>query len=83
MANNNSLAELSTEKLIKRRDLLKGVLIAFGIFWVLLIGLAFYFYIAKSKATLFIPLMAFPVTLFPLLLQLKPLSTEIKNREQQ
>ncbi|SOD14346.1 hypothetical protein [Pedobacter xixiisoli] len=79
---NTPLAELSTENLTKRRDLLKGVLIAFSIFWVLLIGLAIYFYIAKAKATLFIPLMVFPITLLPLFLQLKPLQTELKNRKQ-
>lgn len=80
---NNTLAELSTENLTKRRNLLKGVLTSFSIFWVLLIGLAVYFYITKSNAKLFIPLAIFPVTLLPLFLQLKPLNTELRKRKQQ
>ncbi len=83
MANKNSLAELSTEKLIKRRNLLKGVLTGFGIMWLLILGLAIYFYVTKSTAKLFMPLAILPMTLLPLLLQLKPLDTELKNREQQ
>lgn len=82
MANNNSLAALSTEKLIKRRDLIKSVLISFGMMWLLLLCLAIYFLVAKSTGKLFMPLAAFPITLLPLFLQLKPLNTEIKNREQ-
>lgn len=83
MTNSNSLAELSTEKLIKRRNLLKGVLTGFGIMWILILGLAVYFYVAKSTAKLFIPLTMLPLTLLPLFLQLKPLDTELKNRKQQ
>lgn len=75
-----TLAELSTEDLSKRKNLLKGVLIAFSSFWVVLIGLAIYFYVAKSNAKLFVPLLIFPITLLPLFLQLKPLSSELKNR---
>lgn len=83
MANNAPLAELSTEKLLKRRNLLKGVLTAFSLFWLLLLCLAAYFWVAKSNAKLFMPLAVFPVTLLPLFLQLKPLQTELKNRKQQ
>ena len=80
MANNNSLAALSTEKLTKRRDLIKSVLISFSMMWLLLLCLATYFLVTKSTAKLFMPLAAFPITLLPLFLQLKPLNTEIKNR---
>lgn len=80
---NIPLAELSTENLTKRRNLLKGVLTAFSIFWLLLIGLAVYFYVTKSNAKLFIPLTVFPITLLPLFLQLKPLNTELEKRNKQ
>ncbi|MDQ8006199.1 MAG: hypothetical protein REI64_15465 [Pedobacter sp.] len=43
----NPFADLSTESLVKKRDLLKGVLIAFGMMWVVLLGVAIYFYITK------------------------------------
>ncbi len=82
MGNNNSLAVLSTEKLTKRRDLIKSVLISFSIMWILLLCLAIYFLVTKSTAKLFMPLAAFPITLLPLFLQLKPLNTELKKREQ-
>lgn len=82
MANDNSLAALSTEKIIKRRNLLKGVLTGFSLMWLVLIALAVYFYVTKSNAKLFIPLAVFPMTLLPLFLQLKTLHSELKKREQ-
>lgn len=83
MADNNSLAALSIEKLTKRRDLIKGVLIAFGVMWLLLIAFAVYFLVAKSTAKLFIPLAVFPMTLLPIYIQLPALNKESKNRKQQ
>lgn len=78
----NPFADLSTENLIKKRDLLKSVLIAFGIMWVVLIGVAIYFYITKSTLKIFIPMAILPMTLLPSFLQLSLLNKELKNRQQ-
>lgn len=80
--NKNPLSELSNEKLLKRRDSLKGLLIAFGVILVFLIGLAIYFYFTKSNAKLFVPLMAIPFTLMPVYIQLRALNAELKLRSQ-
>lgn len=77
----NPFADLSTEKLIKRRDLLKGVLIAFAIMWLLLIAVATYFYITKSTLKMFIPMAILPMTLLPSFIQLTLLNKELKVRE--
>lgn len=76
----NPFADLSTEKLIKRRDLLKGVLIAFAIMWLLLIAVATYFYITKSTLKMFIPMAILPMTLLPSFIQLTLLNKELKSR---
>mgnify|MGYP003576554120 FL=1 len=76
----NPFADLSTEKLIKRRDLLKGVLIAFAIMWLLLIAVATYFYITKSTLKMFIPMAILPMTLLPSFIQLTILNKELKTR---
>lgn len=78
----NPFADLSTESLVKKRDLLKGVLIAFGMMWVVLLGVAIYFYITKSTLKLFIPMAILPMTLLPSFIQLTLLNKELKTRQQ-
>lgn len=80
---NNTLAALSTEKLIKRRDLFKGVIIGFGMVWLAVIGLAIYFLITKNTYKLFFPLATFPIAMLPSFIQWNLLNKEIKNRQQQ
>ncbi|MXN89795.1 hypothetical protein GR160_01010 [Flavobacterium sp. Sd200] len=79
---NNSFTELSTEKLIKKRDLLKGIVIGIAIVWIAMFGLALYFYINKSSAILFISVAALPVTLLPVYNYITALNKEIKHRQQ-
>lgn len=81
---NNNISELTNEKLIKRRDLLKGFLIGIGIVWLLMI--AFVIYIFNTKDTsdfnfvMFLPIFILPVTLTPLLINVGMLNKEIKSR---
>lgn len=84
MDKKNELSELSDEKLIKRRDLLKGVLIGMYIVCVLLIVLLLYIFFKKEFSTIsiatFIPVMLLPVITLPLLFQVNTLNKEIKAR---
>lgn len=76
----NKLSEVSTEDLLKRKKLFKGVLTGVGIMWVLLLGAAIYFYGKKSNVALFVPLIALPVTLQPAMMHIKALEKELKSR---
>ncbi|SHM46067.1 hypothetical protein [Flavobacterium chilense] len=76
--------ELTTEKLIKKRDLLKGVSIGFGIIFILAIAVVIYIFSSKgvknvSIATL-IPVFTLPMTFVPLLINLSLMNKEIKSR---
>lgn len=79
-----TLADLTNEKLIKRRNLLKGVLIGFGIFFIITLGFLIYLFTSKGAknipfATL-IPVFTLPVTLMPILITLAAVNKEIKAR---
>ncbi|WP_311951326.1 hypothetical protein [Mucilaginibacter terrae] len=82
---NNSLLELSIQDLIKRRDLLKGVLIGFSILWLLILGMMVYFLINKSSTKTLIPFAilptALPVTILPVYIYMNTLNNKIKLRE--
>nr|WP_199000019.1 hypothetical protein [Flavobacterium sp. ASV13] len=76
--------ELTTEKLIKKRDVLKGVSIGFGIIFILAIAVVIYIFSSKgvknvSIATL-IPVFTLPMTFVPLLINLSLMNKEIKSR---
>lgn len=75
-----TISELSTEQLVKRKQLLKGVLIGSAIVWLALIGAVFFLLIKKSNSLLpgMILVFAFPVVLLPLFIDLGQLSKEIK-----
>jgi hypothetical protein len=80
----NIYEELTNEKLIKKRDLLKSVSIGFGIIFILAIAILIYLLVAKgfknvSIATL-VPLFTLPITFVPLLINLSLLNKEIKSR---
>lgn len=72
------------EQLIKKRDLLKSVVNAFGI--IFLIGIVVLLYILtirdvkKVSIAVFVPLFTFPITLLPVLISLSNVNTEIKSR---
>lgn len=80
----NKLSELSLEKLLKKRDLLKGISIGLGIVFVLGIALIIYFVtnddFKRVPFAAFIPIFALPATSAPLLANLSSLNKEIKSR---
>ncbi len=80
----NTYGELTNEKLIKRRDLLKGASIGLGIVFILAIAIIIYLMSAEgfknvSIATL-IPMFTLPLAFVPLLINLSLLNKEIKSR---
>ncbi|MES2863583.1 MAG: hypothetical protein V4666_05655 [Bacteroidota bacterium] len=80
----NIFAELTDEKLLKKRDLLKGISIGFGIIFILVISILIYILAAKdfkniNIATL-IPVFVMPITFTPLLINLGLINKEIKSR---
>ena len=80
----NPFAELADEKLIKRKDLLKGILIGFALIWLLTaLFFAYIFFTRGFKNNSFIiliPLFTLPITLLPTLINLNFLAKEIKSR---
>ena len=84
MDQKNDLSELSDEKLLKRRDLLKGVLIGMYAVCIVLIALLLwiFFYKEYSEVSIatFIPAIMLPVITLPLLFQVNTLNKEIKSR---
>lgn len=80
----NIYEELTNEKLMKKRDLLKGVSIGFGIIFILAISILIYILAEKgfknvSIATL-VPLFTLPMTFVTFLINLSLLNKEIKSR---
>jgi hypothetical protein len=80
----NTYEELTNEKLLKKRDLFKGVCIGFGVIFVLALAILIYIFNLKgfknvSIAT-FIPIFTLPITFVPLLINLGLLNKEIKSR---
>lgn len=80
----NIYEELTNEKLLKKRDLFKSVSIAFGVIFLLAIGVIVYILSVKgiknvSIATL-IPIFTLPIVFMPILINLSLLNKEIKSR---
>lgn len=80
----NIYEELTNEKLLKKRDLLKGVSIGFGVIFLLAIAAIIYIFSVKgiknvSIATL-IPVFTLPFVFMPILINLSLLNKEIKSR---
>lgn len=80
----NPFVELADEKLIKRKDLLKGILIGIGIVWLLIALFFAYIFITRgfknNSFIILIPLFTLPVTLLPTFINLNFLNKEIKSR---
>lgn len=80
----NIYQELTNEKLLKKRDLLKGISIGFGIIFLLAITILIYLFVTKgfndSLIITLVPLFAMPVTFLPSLMNLALLNKEIKSR---
>lgn len=84
MTKQNKLSELSNEELNKRKNLLKGVLIGFGIIYLLAIAVMIYLLSVKGFknvpiATL-IPIFSLPVIITPILTNLGLVTKELKSR---
>jgi hypothetical protein len=80
----DTLADLTNEKLIKRRDLFKGVVIGFGIIFIIMIAFLIYLFTTKGSknipiATL-VPIFSLPVTMTPVFITLASLNKEVKAR---
>ena len=84
MDKKNEISELSDEKLIKRRDMLKGVLIGMYAICIILIVLLLYIFFYKEFTSIstaaFISVFMLPVITLPLLFQVNSLNKEIKSR---
>ncbi len=80
----NKLSELSDEKLLKKRDLLKGITIGFSIVVILILFFFIYIFLTKGFDNIpvasIVPVIALPTTFLPLLIILKQLNKEIKSR---
>ncbi|TDE07807.1 hypothetical protein [Flavobacterium sandaracinum] len=81
----NTLAEISNEELLKRRELFKGIAIGFSIIYLLIITLILYLLVTKGlkeiSAVVFVPIFLLPTTLLPLLIYFGMLKKEIKSRQ--
>lgn len=84
MDKKNELSDWSDKKLIKQRDLLKGVLIGMYVVCFLSIVALLYIFFNKGFSSIsiatFIPVFMLPVITLPLLLQVNTLNKEVKSR---
>lgn len=82
---NNTISELSNEKLVKRRDLFKGFLIGIGLVWLCIIAFVLYIYATQDTSNfsfvVFLPIFILPVTLAPLFINVGLLNKEVKSRK--
>jgi len=76
--------ELSDEKLLKKRNLLKSASIGLGIVYVLAIAILIYLFTTKGTKNIplavFIPIFTLITVFIPLLVSLSLLNKEIKSR---
>jgi hypothetical protein len=76
---------LSSEDLIKKRNLFKGVLIGFGVIWILIISVFVYLFATRGLKNIsfiaFLPVFISSITLLPLLINLNLVNKEIKSRK--
>lgn len=76
--------DLSDEKLLKKRDLLKGASIGLGIVYVLAIAILIYLFTTKETKNIplavLIPIFTLITVFIPLLVSLSLLNKEIKSR---
>jgi len=81
---NNVNKELTDEKLLKKRDLLKGASIGLGIVYILAIAILIYLFVTRGTqnvpSTILIPIFAMIAVFIPLLINLSLLNKEIKSR---
>ena len=77
----NALKEMNDSDLLKRKNTIKGVLIGFGILFIMAIGTMMSLYANKPfNPVLFVPCFAIPLTLLPVFVIYNSIKTEIKSR---
>lgn len=80
----NNNAALTNEALIKKIQLLKGVLIVFGILYAIIIVVLLFLFFNKNfgqlSVAIFVPLFVLPATLSPILISYNMLKKEYKLR---
>ena len=77
----NTLQEMNDVDLLKRKNTIKGVLIGFGILFIIAIGTMMSLYAAKPfNPVLFVPCLVIPFTLLPVVVIYNSIKTEIKSR---
>lgn len=77
----NTITDLSDEKLLQREKSLKGVLIGFGILFIIAIGTMMTLYANKPfNPILFVPSFIFPLTMLPGFVLYNSIKTEKKSR---
>ncbi len=80
----NIYEELTNEELLKKKDLIKGIAIGFGIILILVIAIVIYLFATNrfknASIAILIPVLTLPITFIPLLINLSLLNKEIKTR---
>lgn len=80
----NYYEELTDENLIKKRGLLKGVTIGFGIIIAIALSVIMYVLLGKDSGkvsiAVLIPLFMLPITFLPIMINLSLLNKEIRRR---
>lgn len=77
----NTITDLSDEKLLQREKSLKGVLIGFGILFIIAIGTMMTLYANKPfNPILFVSSFIFPLTMLPGFVLYNSIKTEKKSR---
>lgn len=81
MKKKNALQEMNDSDLLTRKNTIKGVIIGFGILFIIAIGTMMSLYANKPfNPVLFMPCFIFPLTLLPMFVIYNSIKTEIKSR---
>ena len=77
----NALKEMNDSDLLKRKNTIKGVLIGFGILFIMAIGTMMSLYANKPfNPVLLLPCFVIPLTQLPVFVIYSSIKTEIKSR---
>jgi hypothetical protein len=80
-----TLAEISNEELLKKRDLMKGVIIGFSIIYLFVLAFILYLVLTRGfkniSPVVFTPVFICTITLMPLLIYFGMLKKEMKSRQ--
>ena len=84
MINQNKFTNLSSEKLYRRKKVLKGVIIGLGIVYLAVIVIMIYIFFTKGfrnfSIAILMPVFAFLATLMPIYAYLSSTNKELKSR---